>query len=132
MVELITSAILAFVGFAITDNIIHPSNSEEDNKKIFTIGAVITTVVVIFFQANILENFNPMFSLIGIGVVGAYFYIEGGVNIKSEEQRGATYHYLNHCWSCNKDIDSQVQKRCSACGWYICDQCSACGCHYTK
>ena len=34
--------------------------------------------------------------------------------------------YQNHCWRCKSDINSNVNARCSKCGWYICKKCGAC------
>ena len=34
--------------------------------------------------------------------------------------------YQNHCWRCKSDINSNTNKRCSKCGWYICNRCGAC------
>lgn len=34
--------------------------------------------------------------------------------------------YYNVCWCCKNDISSEINERCSLCGWYICTQCGAC------
>lgn len=34
--------------------------------------------------------------------------------------------YRNHCWRCKASINSNTNKRCSKCGWYICNTCGAC------
>lgn len=31
-----------------------------------------------------------------------------------------------HCWSCKQDIDTVTCAVCPACGWIICNRCSAC------
>ena len=36
------------------------------------------------------------------------------------------YTYQNVCWRCHSDINSNVNSRCSRCGWYICKRCGAC------
>lgn len=36
------------------------------------------------------------------------------------------YTYTNVCWRCHSSINSNVNKRCSLCGWYICTKCKAC------
>ena len=39
--------------------------------------------------------------------------------------------YRNRCWNCQKKINSQKNKRCPTCGWYICT-CRACNCNRPK
>jgi len=34
--------------------------------------------------------------------------------------------YHNHCWSCGAVINSNYNKKCVSCNWYICDQCDKC------
>ena len=34
--------------------------------------------------------------------------------------------YVNNCWRCHASINSNVNRRCSICGWYICNSCGAC------
>lgn len=34
--------------------------------------------------------------------------------------------YINHCWRCYGSINSNYCRRCSKCGWYICNNCGAC------
>ncbi len=34
--------------------------------------------------------------------------------------------YINYCWRCKADINSNYNRRCSKCGWYICNNCGAC------
>ena len=34
--------------------------------------------------------------------------------------------YQNHCWRCGSSINSNVNRRCGKCGWYICNNCGAC------
>lgn len=36
-----------------------------------------------------------------------------------------------HCFSCHTNLNSDVNKKCSACGWLICPTCGSCGCNYT-
>lgn len=36
------------------------------------------------------------------------------------------YVYENHCWRCKAYISSAQNKKCSKCGWYICNNCGAC------
>ena len=36
------------------------------------------------------------------------------------------YTYSNVCWRCHSSINSNVNRRCSYCGWYICNTCGAC------
>jgi len=36
------------------------------------------------------------------------------------------YTYTNVCWRCHSSINSNVNSRCSRCGWYICKNCGAC------
>lgn len=33
--------------------------------------------------------------------------------------------YTNRCWHCAEAIDSEINQRCTICGWYICS-CGAC------
>lgn len=131
MVDLIVAAIMAIVGFLITDNFIHPSNGDAQNQKIFFNGAAITTITILFFVSNIQEEFNPLFAMAGIAIIGAYFYYYES-SIHSQSTKDSHYHYSNHCWNCKKDIDSKVQKRCLKCGWYVCDECESCGCGFIK
>ena len=44
----------------------------------------------------------------------------------SHSEKNIRYVYQNHCWRCNASIDSRKNKRCSQCGWYICNNCGAC------
>lgn len=39
--------------------------------------------------------------------------------------------YVNHCWACKGDVDSQFDYACERCAWYICRFCKACGCEYS-
>ena len=36
--------------------------------------------------------------------------------------------YLNHCWRCAREIDSQFDARCDACSMFFCSSCDACMC----
>ena len=36
------------------------------------------------------------------------------------------YTYTSVCWRCHSSINSNVNSRCSKCGWYICNRCGAC------
>lgn len=37
--------------------------------------------------------------------------------------------YTNHCYKCRSFIGIFLEK-CSACGWFICENCGSCGCQY--
>lgn len=131
MIEIISAAIISFVGFAITSNVIHPLQTEEENQRIFLIGSVATTIIVLIFTASTLEESNIIFSLIGVLIVGAYFYSNES-SLKNNKNNKTPNHYMNHCWNCNQDIDSDRDIKCSICGWYICGECKSCGCNYSK
>ncbi len=34
--------------------------------------------------------------------------------------------YSNVCWNCHADVDSDYNKQCAYCGWYICNECASC------
>ena len=34
--------------------------------------------------------------------------------------------YRNVCWRCHSNINSNYNRRCNKCGWYICNNCGAC------
>ena len=55
------------------------------------------------------------------------FTIDQVVKIDDDEEDEP---YVNHCWKCKKTVDSDYQKKCSACGWLKCSRCRACGCGY--
>jgi len=38
--------------------------------------------------------------------------------------------YESWCWRCSSHISSLELSRCNGCGWYVCRQCTACGCGY--
>ena len=44
----------------------------------------------------------------------------------TEENFQLLYTYTNVCWRCHSSINSNVNKRCNKCGWYICNKCGAC------
>lgn len=35
-------------------------------------------------------------------------------------------HRVDHCWSCKRALDSDVDQKCETCGWMICPDCGAC------
>lgn len=39
---------------------------------------------------------------------------------------------VSHCYNCNFPVDNREDLECSLCGWIICNNCTACGCGYTK
>lgn len=45
-------------------------------------------------------------------------------NLRKEIEKETKYE--SHCWRCGKGIISYLNKKCSLCGWYICE-CGACG-----
>jgi hypothetical protein len=47
-----------------------------------------------------------------------------GVRIAGPRNRRVT-----HCWACKRDLDSEIDFECIACGWILC-KCGACGCPY--
>jgi len=67
--------------------------------------------------------------IIGFAVYG--FYKNNSVNTDNRYKNNKSdSRYQNHCWNCKSKIDSHTQRRCSICGWYICDKCGECGCDY--
>lgn len=46
-----------------------------------------------------------------------------GVQLIQHHEAGT---YKNHCWKCGASINSNNNRRCSECGWYICNNCGAC------
>ena len=34
--------------------------------------------------------------------------------------------YYNVCWNCRHEINSDTDKKCEMCGWYICPRCGSC------
>ena len=38
--------------------------------------------------------------------------------------------YHNHCFNCQKDVDSSSEEQCEKCDWLICSHCNSCGCDY--
>ena len=45
--------------------------------------------------------------------------------VKVGNRRG----YVNFCWNCKADIDSDVNKRCPVCRMFICSRCGSCFCN---
>lgn len=41
-------------------------------------------------------------------------------------ERVGTRPYVNHCWSCESDIDSRRNDRCELCGLFLCSECGSC------
>jgi hypothetical protein len=44
----------------------------------------------------------------------------------SDEEEDA---YVNHCWNCHSEINSEHCDKCDECDWYECIECNACGCN---
>lgn len=40
--------------------------------------------------------------------------------------------YTSHCWYCQSHITSVTHRKCTKCGWYICNECRECGCRYKR
>lgn len=40
---------------------------------------------------------------------------------------GGRYPYQSQCWKCGAPVDEKLE-RCTACGWFMCSRCGACGC----
>jgi hypothetical protein len=36
-----------------------------------------------------------------------------------------------HCWRCNVNPSSRLEKICDVCGWVICNECGICECQYS-
>jgi len=43
-----------------------------------------------------------------------------------EEAIDPAREFINHCWCCNYDTNSNFDKRCTVCGWLVCSRCGCC------
>lgn len=95
-------------------------------------------VCVFISLAGAVVVFAAISVLSGVGYIAAIavlFLIGYFVGKKKENQQQIVqpkkryYRYLNHCWNCGNDIDSEHDTLCPKCGkHYICSKCGKCYC----
>ena len=117
-----------FIGGIIFGVLLGSFTYENRNDKSLFYGGIIVGLLCLLTLAFSVERGYLVFIGGTISWV-ALFYYENNTS-KTEKKTKPPFNYQNHCWNCNSPINSQHNKRCEKCGWYICDNCVECGCNY--
>ena len=75
------------------------------------------------------EVFWPILIIV-VGV--CIFYYKNKKNTEKDDKKTRVPYsrpYLNHCWNCQREIDSNYNRKCPKCNkYYICNYCGKCLC----